>query len=71
LTLPMLTSANSYCACWRSDSLPGERVCVIAQGFPGHDPLAVRIGHTTFALRRYEAALIRVVPEQSLARGAR
>jgi ferrous iron transport protein A len=51
--------------------LPGERVCVIAQGFPGHDPLAVRIGHTTFALRRYEAALIRVVPEQSLARGAR
>ena len=51
--------------------LPGEPVCVIAQGFPGHDPLAVRIGHTTFALRRYEAALIRVVPEQSLARGAR
>ena len=41
--------------------LPGERVRVIAQGYPGRDPLAVRIGHTTFALRRYEAALIRVV----------
>ena len=51
--------------------LPGEHVCVIAHGYPGHDPIAVRIGHTTFALRRYEAALIRVVPEQSLARGAR
>ena len=49
---------------------PGERVCVSAQGFPAHDPLAVRIGHTTFALRRYEAALIRVVPEPTLARGA-
>ena len=48
--------------------LPGERVRVIAQGFPGGDPLAVRIGHTTFALRRYEAALIRVMPEPSLAR---
>ena len=48
--------------------LPGERVRVIAQGFPDRDPLAVRIGHTTFALRRYEAALIRVVPEPSLAR---
>ena len=25
--------------------LPGERVRVIAQGFPGPDPLAVRVGH--------------------------
>jgi ferrous iron transport protein A len=40
--------------------LPGERVRVIARGFPAADPLAVRIGHTTFALRRHEAALIRV-----------
>ncbi len=51
--------------------LPGERVRVIAQGYPGRDPLAVRVGHTTFALRRYEAALIRVVPEQSLSRNGR
>lgn len=40
--------------------LPGEPVCVMAAGFPGSDPLAVRVGHTTFALRSREAALIRV-----------
>lgn len=40
--------------------LPGEPVRVMASGFPGGDPLAVRIGHTTFALRSREAALIRV-----------
>ena len=45
--------------------LPGELVRVMARGFPGSDPLAVRVGHTTFALRRHEAALIRV----SLAEG--
>ena len=27
--------------------LPGESVRVIAHGFPGQDPLAVRVGHTT------------------------
>jgi len=42
--------------------LPGERVRVIAHGFPGADPLAVRVGHTTFALRGHEAALVRVAP---------
>lgn len=40
--------------------LPGETVRVIAHGFPGHDPLAVRVGHTTFALRSHEAALVQV-----------
>lgn len=40
--------------------LPGERLCVVARSFPGGDPLAVRIGRTTFALRRREASLIRV-----------
>lgn len=40
--------------------LPGESVRVIAHGYPGHDPLAVRIGHTTFALRSHEAALVQV-----------
>ena len=40
--------------------LPGEKVRVIARGFPAADPLAVRIGHTTFALRRHEAGLVRV-----------
>jgi ferrous iron transport protein A len=41
--------------------VPGECVRVIARGFPGAEPIAVRVGHTTFALRRFEAALIRVV----------
>jgi len=40
--------------------LPGEPVRVIARGFPAADPIAVRVGHTTFALRSHEAALIRV-----------
>lgn len=40
--------------------LPGEPVRVMAAGFPGSDALAVRVGHTTFALRSREAALIRV-----------
>ncbi|MDR3369388.1 FeoA family protein [Rhodoferax sp.] len=40
--------------------LPGEKVRVIAHGYPGQDPLAVRVGHTTFALRSHEAALVQV-----------
>lgn len=40
--------------------LPGEPVRVIAAGFPGGNPLAVRVGNTTFALRSREAALVRV-----------
>jgi len=42
--------------------LPGESVRVIGHGVPGHDPLAVRIGHSTFALRSHEAALVQVCP---------
>lgn len=42
--------------------LPGEQVRVIAHGYPGHDPLAVRVGHSTFALRSHEAALVQVQP---------
>ena len=33
----------------------GESLRVIAHGYPGREPLAVRIGNTTFALRRFEA----------------
>lgn len=43
--------------------VPGERVRVVREGRPGGEPLAIRVGHTTFALRRYEAAFIRVTPE--------
>lgn len=42
--------------------VPGERVRVVQEGRPGREPLAVRVGHTTFALRRREAAFIRVIP---------
>lgn len=44
--------------------VPGERVCIVAQGPGQGGPLAVRVGHTTFALRRHEAAFIQVVPIQ-------
>lgn len=40
--------------------LPGETVRVVAKGFPSGEPVAVRIGQATFALRRFEAAWIRV-----------
>lgn len=40
--------------------LPGERVRVVARAALGGDPLAVRLGRSTFALRRREAALVRV-----------
>ncbi|MDC8771340.1 FeoA family protein [Roseateles albus] len=46
--------------------LPGEAVRVIARGQPGADPLVVRIGQSTFALRRAEAACITVLNEGSL-----
>jgi ferrous iron transport protein A len=42
--------------------LPGERLQVIARGQPGDEPIAVRLGHTAFALRRFEAAFVSVDP---------
>lgn len=42
--------------------LPGESVRVIARGAPGGDPLVVRIGDSTFALRKAEAACVQVMP---------
>jgi ferrous iron transport protein A len=41
--------------------LPGERVRVLARAVFG-DPIAVRTGSGTFALRRFEAACITVEP---------
>lgn len=38
----------------------GERVMLMARGLPGGDPLVVRVGQSTFALRRAEAACIHV-----------
>jgi ferrous iron transport protein A len=42
--------------------VPGETVRVVAVSFPGADPIAVRVGATTFALRRFEAAMVQVIP---------
>jgi len=42
--------------------IPGERVMVTARGVPGGDPLVVRVGNSTFALRRAEAACIHLEP---------
>lgn len=39
----------------------GESLRIVAHGFPGREPVAVRIGNTTFALRRFEADHVWVV----------
>ena len=41
--------------------LPGEPVRVMARA-PGAEPIAVRLGRSTFALRRFEAAFVEVDP---------
>jgi ferrous iron transport protein A len=46
--------------------LPGEAVRVVARGLLAREPIAVRVGTGTFALRLFEAACIRVCPEQPL-----
>jgi ferrous iron transport protein A len=42
--------------------VPGERIRILKRGLPG-GPLAVKVGQSTFALRRFEAALVSVRPE--------
>ncbi|MFN3376233.1 MAG: ferrous iron transport protein A [Burkholderiaceae bacterium] len=42
--------------------LPGETVQVVARGGWGGDPIAVRVGQATFALRRQEASMVQVQP---------
>jgi ferrous iron transport protein A len=45
--------------------LPGELVRIVGRGFLAREPIAVRVGTGTFALRLFEAACIRVCPEQT------
>jgi ferrous iron transport protein A len=40
--------------------IPGEAFEVVAEIWPGGDPIAVRLGNTTFALRRREAGAVMV-----------
>jgi ferrous iron transport protein A len=58
----------------------GEQVRLMVKAIPGGDPIVVRIGQSTFALRLAEAACIDVVPlgvfagspaDPALAEGAR
>ncbi len=43
--------------------VPGESIEVIEEVWPGGDPMAVRVGNTTFALRRREAGAVFVDTE--------
>ncbi len=40
--------------------VPGEALEIVAAVWPGGDPIAVRLGNTTFALRRREAQSVLV-----------
>ena len=40
--------------------IAGEQVTLMARALPGGDPLVVRVGQSTFALRRAEAACVQV-----------
>ena len=40
--------------------VPGAAVEIVATMWPGDDPLAVRVGGSTFALRHHEARFVRV-----------
>ena len=42
--------------------VPGERIRMLKR-VPGGDPMAVKVGQSTFALRRSEAALVSIKPE--------
>ncbi|HET9862410.1 MAG TPA: FeoA family protein [Steroidobacteraceae bacterium] len=65
-----LVEATTFASGRGSDSLlarlrdlgfvPGARCEIVARMWLGGDPLAVRIGGSTFALRRIEAAAVRV-----------
>lgn len=43
--------------------VPGEKIRMLKRGMPGGEPLAIRVGNSTFALRRFEAALVSIQPE--------
>lgn len=44
--------------------IPGETIEVIGEIWPGGDPMAVRLGNTTFALRRREAGAVLVAVDR-------
>ena len=48
--------------------VPGEPFEIVEEIWPGGDPIAVRLGNTTFALRRREASAVIVEPETARTR---
>ena len=46
--------------------LPGEPVAVLRKGLLGKGPYMVRVGASTFALRKSEACMIEVEPVHSV-----
>ncbi|HBI83108.1 ferrous iron transport protein A [Orrella sp. NBD-18] len=45
--------------------MPGEQIVLLRRAMPGADPLVVRIGMSTFALRSAEAACVEVELEDT------
>jgi ferrous iron transport protein A len=43
--------------------LPGERVRIVARNAFSGEPIAVRVGTGTFALRKFEAACVTIEPD--------
>jgi ferrous iron transport protein A len=43
--------------------LPGERVRIVARNAFSGEPIAVRVGTGTFALRKFEAACVKIEPD--------
>ena len=40
--------------------VPGATIEIVATMWPGGDPMAVRVGGSTFALRRHEAQVVQI-----------
>ncbi len=57
-------SASPEWARWLEEIgfIPGEQVVLMARAALGGDPLVVRVGQSTFALRRAEAACVLLKP---------
>jgi ferrous iron transport protein A len=45
--------------------VPGEAFEIVEEVWPGGDPMAIRLGNTTFALRRREARAVIVEPDNA------
>ena len=59
---PVATGGELALRLFEIGFIDGERVRVVARGCPGGDPVAVRVGNTMFALRRFEAERVLVSP---------